>query len=133
MLKVLLADDEEWCLEELSDILKATGKAEIIGAYSDAAAAVDAAIRDGPDMVFIDVQMPGIGGLELAKRLKRFSKEICIALVSEREDFARHGFDIGVDDYILKPVRIERVLKALEKGNVVFQRQSLALQGRNRQ
>jgi two-component system, LytTR family, response regulator len=115
LLKVMLVDDEEWCLEELAEILTSSGLAEITGAYSYATEAMDAAIRDDPDVVFIDVQMPGMNGLELARRLKQDLCEVCVVLMSEKECFARDGFDIGVDDYVLKPLRKERVLKALER------------------
>lgn len=115
MLRVMLVDDEEWCLEEIADILNNTGKVEITGVYSCAVEAMEAVIRDAPDMVFIDVQMPGMSGLELAQRIKSKLTDICIVLVSEKECFARNGFDIGVDDYILKPLRKERILKALER------------------
>lgn len=115
MLNVMLVDDEEWCLEELADILNNTGKVAITGVYSCAVDAMEAAIRDGTDMVFIDVQMPGMSGLELAQRIKAKLSDVCIVLVSEKECFARNGFDIGVDDYILKPIRKERILKALSR------------------
>ena len=115
MLKVMLVDDEEWCLEELADIIKEAGSVEITGTYSCAAEVMAAAIRDGPDIIFLDVQMPGMTGLELAQRLKSELTQVCIVLLSEKECFARNGFDIGVDDYVLKPFRKERVLRALER------------------
>lgn len=115
MIKAILVDDEEWCLEELSYILNDSGSAQITGVYTNAYEAMDAVIRDGPDIIFIDVQMPGMTGLELAQRIKSKVAFVCIVLLSEKECFARNAFDIGVDDYILKPFRKERVIKALQK------------------
>lgn len=113
--KVMLVDDEEWCLKELADILSEIDGIEIIGAYSVAAEAMEAAIRYGPDIVFMDVQMPVMTGLDIARTLKKRLKKIRVVLMSEKECFARNGFDIGVDDYVLKPLRKERILKALKR------------------
>jgi two-component SAPR family response regulator len=114
-MRVMLVDDEEWCLEELADVLCNIEEVDITGAYTCALEVMDAAVRDGPDIIFMDVQMPGMTGLELAKQIKSELPGIRIVLLSEKECFARNGFDIGVDDYIMKPLRQERVLKALER------------------
>ncbi len=113
MLKVMLVDDEEWCLEELAEILGKMDNVELTGTYNNAANALESAARDAPDIVFIDVQMPGMSGLELAQKLKQLIQKPYIVLVSEKECFARNGFDIGVNDYILKPIRAERVIMTL--------------------
>lgn len=115
MMKVMLVDDEEWCLDELSKILSEVDGIEITGIFSNGTDALKSAIRDGPDIVFIDVELRGISGLDLAVKLKNQQKETCVVLMSEKECFAKNGFDIGVDDYVLKPLRRERILKALER------------------
>lgn len=115
MLKVMLVDDEEWCLDELSKILSEVDGIEITGIYSNGTEALKSAIRDGPDIAFIDVELRGISGLDLAAKLKKQQKEICVVLMSEKECFAKNGFDIGVEDYVLKPLRKERILRALER------------------
>ena len=114
-MRVMLVDDEEWCLEELSEILSKVDGLEITGAYSVATEAMTAMTRDAPDIVFIDVELRGISGLDLAVKLKKQQKETCVVLMSEKECFAKNGFDIGVDDYVLKPLRRERILKPLER------------------
>ncbi|MHC1694829.1 MAG: LytR/AlgR family response regulator transcription factor [Eubacteriales bacterium] len=114
-MRVMLVDDEQWCLEELSDILSKVDGIEIIGVYSVATQAMEAAIRDKPDIIFLDVQMPMITGLDLALSLKRRLEKIRVVLMSEKECFARNGYDVGADDYVLKPLRKERILKALER------------------
>lgn len=115
MLKVMLVDDEEWCLEDLADMLGKIDNVELTGTYNNAVDALEAAARDDPDVVFIDVEMPGMSGLELAQKLKKLMKKPYIVLISEKESFARIGFDIGVDDYILKPVRKERLIMTLDR------------------
>lgn len=116
-MRVMLVDDEEWCLIELREILMNIVGIKIIGTYSLSADALEAAIRDGPDIIFMDVQMPGINGLDLAAQLRRQEKKIYIVLMSEHECFARNGFDIGVDDYILKPLKKDRIIMAIYRAN----------------
>ncbi len=112
-MRVILVDDEEWCLEELSEILSGVEGIEIIGSFSIAREALNAALWLKPDVAFLDVQMPCISGLDLAAMLKERHKKLSVVLMSEKECFARNGFDVGVDDYVLKPLRPERVIKAL--------------------
>ena len=83
-MKVMLVDDEEWCLEELSEIIENTGMAEITGAYSSAIEAFTVAIRDKPDVIFIDVQMTHLDGLELAQRIRQEAEGVHIVLMSEK-------------------------------------------------
>lgn len=80
MIRAMLVDDEEWCLDELGDILRAAGNTVVTGAYTSAAEALEVAARDGPDIVFIDVQLPGMTGLELAQRLKVASMFVRVAV-----------------------------------------------------
>ncbi len=115
MLRIMLVDDEAWCLKELHDILLDTGQAEVVGMYAHAKEALAEAEKKPPDMVFIDVLMPEMNGLDLAKRLKTMQSGLTVVLVSEKEEYARNGFDIGADDYMLKPVRKERVIQALNR------------------
>ena len=116
LLKIMLVDDEEFCLDELTKILSAMDGIEITGAYTNSTDGLKSAIRDGPDVAFIDVELRGISGLDLAAMLKIQYKGMRVVLMSEKECFARNGFDIGVDDYVLKPLQRERVLKALDRG-----------------
>ena len=117
MLRVMLVDDEQWCLKELSDFVTSTGEAVIVGHHLNGREALASAEKERPDIAFVDVIMPGMTGLELAKKLKEHMQELKVVLVSESESYARHAFDIGVDDFILKPVRLERVLKAMGAAN----------------
>ena len=115
MLRVMLVDDEQLCLTELSDFVKMTGKAIIVGHHLNGREALASAENEKPDIAFVDVVMPGMTGLELAKKLKEQMPELKVVLVSENEGYALNGFDIGVEDFILKPVRAERVSRALER------------------
>jgi YesN/AraC family two-component response regulator len=126
-MRVMLVDDEAWCLEELAEILSGTDGIEIIGVYSIAAEAMEAAIRDKPDIIFMDVQMPVMTGLDLAKKVKSRLRDVHVILLSEKECFARNGFDVGVDDYVLKPLRKERILKALGRAEMSMDKYELRI------
>lgn len=126
MLKVILVDDEDWCLKELFGILIKVD-VEVIGAYSYAHEALADVDSDRPDIAFIDVLMPGMNGLDLAKKLKIRQPDMKVVLMSEKEDYARHAFDIGVDDYILKPVREERVRQTLVRASQINQMMGVML------
>ena len=117
MLKIMIVDDEQWCLEELANFIASTGTgyAVVVGEHSNPRDALVSVGLENPDIAFIDVLMPGMTGLELAKKLRLQRPEMKIVLISENESYARHAFDIGVDDYVLKPIKRERVLKALER------------------
>lgn len=115
VLKIMIVDDEQWCLNELSGFITSTGDAVIVGEYLNPMDALTAVWTESPDIAFIDVIMPGMTGLELAKKLKRQRPKMRIVLISENASYASYAFEIGVDDYLLKPIRIEKVLKALQK------------------
>ena len=115
MLRVMLVDDELWCLKELSDFVTSAGGAVIVGQHLSGREALSSVDKERPNIAFIDVVMPGMTGLELAKKLKKQMQELKVVLVSEDKSYALQAFDIGVDDFILKPVRFERILKVLER------------------
>lgn len=115
MLKVMLVDDEELCLQELADFLMSTEKVEIVGQHRDPREALASAEEKNPDVAFIDILIPGLTGLDLAQRLKTQMPMLKVVLISEDDRYALHGFDIGVEDYILKPLRKERVIRALRR------------------
>lgn len=118
MQSVMLVDDELWCLAEIADLLVETGRVKNVALYQDARKALESVDEDKPDVAFIDVVMPGMTGLELAKKLKEQIPGLWVVLLSENESYARHGFDLGVNDFILKPVRLERVRKAIERSGL---------------
>ncbi|MFJ3639423.1 LytR/AlgR family response regulator transcription factor [Streptomyces sp. NPDC090108] len=124
MLRVLAVDDEEPALEELLYLL---GGDPRVGTVLPALRAGDALDRltgaaeggpDGPegiDVVFLDINMPGLGGLELARLLHRFAAPPLIVFVTAHEDFAVRAFDLKAVDYLLKPLREERFAEAVRR------------------
>ena len=116
-LRILAVDDEEPALADLSGLLEAAaGVAAVDRASSgnDALRRLNAA--DGTyDAIFLDVRMPGLDGRELAQVLARFASAPAIVFVSAHRDAAVDGFELGVRDFLVKPVERERLERALAR------------------
>ena len=112
---MLAVDDEAPALDELAYLLRAD---ERVGAVTPAGDATEAlrVLRDGGiDVVFLDIRMPGLDGLELARVLRQFAAPPAVVFVTAHEDRAVDAFDLGAVDYLLKPLRPERLAEALRR------------------
>ncbi|CAM03995.1 LytTR family two component transcriptional regulator [Saccharopolyspora erythraea NRRL 2338] len=114
-LRVLAVDDVAPALDELCRLLReAPEVAEVAGAV-DAVAALKMIRTARFDAVFLDISMPGLDGLELATLLARLADPPAIVFVTAYDRHAVTAYDIGAVDYLLKPVRVERLAAALER------------------
>ncbi|MFH1320859.1 MAG: response regulator transcription factor [Bacteroidota bacterium] len=124
-IKILIVDDEPDILEFLRYNLEKEGYT--VFTANNGNEAIEAAKRDVPDLIVLDVMMPGLDGVEVCRQLReipQFATTIIIFLTARSEDYSEiAGFDVGADDYITKPIR-PRVLivriKALLKRKRVF-------------
>lgn len=117
MLKALIVDDEAPARDVLRDLLCASGQVTIAGECANAIDALGAIYRLRPDVVFLDIQMPRISGLELVGMIER---EVLphIVFVTAYDEFALRAFDEQAIDYLLKPVdpvRLGRTLVRLQQ------------------
>ena len=117
LLRVLLVDDEELGREVLRLRLDAVPDVEIIGEADDGQKAVEQILALRPDLVFLDVQMPGMDGLAV---LETVSAEYlpAVIFVTAHDDYAIQAFEHHALDYLLKPVTPRRLLAALERARV---------------
>ena len=124
MLRALAVDDEEPALAELLYLLGEDPRVGSVVPARDATEALHllerarAAGRDGPgaiDVVFLDITMPGLGGLDLAELLGGFAAPPPIVFVTGHEDFALRAFDLKAVDYLLKPLRGERLSESVRR------------------
>ena len=115
LLRVLAVDDEAPALDELTWML---GRHECVRQVVPAGSG-EAALRvlhEGQvDAIFMDVQMPGLSGLDLARVLSRFTTQPPIVFVTAHEQHAVDAFELNVVDYVLKPVRDERLDQAVRR------------------
>lgn len=113
-LRAMVVDDEPLGRGELVFLLTELG-VEVVGEAGDAQRALDALDDAKPDVVFVDLRMPGPDGLALAESLMKRRSDLSVVVVSAHDDGAIRAYEAGVADYLLKPVRLERLEKAVER------------------
>jgi len=114
--RVLAVDDELPALEDLVRMLEASPAVERVESAASAEEAL-VALGDGAaiDAVFLDVRMPGLGGLELARVLRRFEQPPAVVFVSAFDDAAVDAFELAAVDYLRKPVSRRRLDEAIDR------------------
>lgn len=120
MLHILAVDDELPALEELAYLLRQDPRVGQVRTASDgqqALLALDRALAagHGVDAVFLDIGMPGLDGLSLARLLSRFAEPPRVVFVTAHEDHAVEAFALRAADYVLKPVAFERLAEAVRR------------------
>ncbi|MFH7594675.1 LytTR family DNA-binding domain-containing protein [Streptomyces racemochromogenes] len=129
MLRVLAVDDELPLLEELLYLLRSDDRVLSAEGASDATEAlrrITRAVESGPDgpdaidVVFLDIQMAGLTGLDIARLLAGFARPPLIVFVTAHEGFAVQAFDLKAVDYVLKPVRPERLAEAVRRARALL-------------
>ena len=114
-LVVLAVDDEPPALDELAYLLNADARVAHVHRAGDATEALRVLRDTEVDAVFLDIRMPGLDGMELARILHRFAHPPAIVFVTAYDDGAVDAFDLGVTDYVRKPVRAERLAESLRR------------------
>jgi DNA-binding LytR/AlgR family response regulator len=114
-LVVLAVDDEPPALDELAYLLNADERVTHVHRAGDATEALRVLRDTEVDAVFLDIRMPGLDGMELARILRRFAQPPAIVFVTAYDDGAVDAFDLGVTDYVRKPVRAERLAESLRR------------------
>ena len=133
-LKALLVDDEPLMCDELCCLLQGIPDIEVAGIAHNALQAAKLATINSFDIVFLDIQMPGMSGLELARLLTDSSKPPLIVFVTAHSDFAVEAFAVEAIDYILKPfdeADIARVMKRIRMWQGLRQEEALPAVSRN--
>ncbi len=121
-LRAIVVDDEPLARDELVFLLGEAGGVEVVGTAKNTAEALTLAERETPDVAFVDLRMPGPDGLALAEALLRRRPELAVVVVSAHDDAAIRAFEARVLDYLLKPVRLARLQKTLERVRDAAQR-----------
>jgi two-component system, LytTR family, response regulator len=123
-LKTLIVDDEPIARKVLREELELIDDVEVIGEASDGVAALEKIGRQHPDLVLLDLQMPAMGGLEVVRQLKHGKRLPVIVVVTAHDEHALHAFEAGAIDYLLKPVRQERLSEAVDRAKRLTGRQA---------
>ncbi len=113
--RVLIVDDEPPAIERLTGLLSGMPGFEVAGCESRSGRVVDRCRQLQPDIVLLDIEMPGRNGLELARDLRGCSPASAIIFVTAHDDFALEAFGVAAVDYVVKPVRAERLIESLRR------------------
>lgn len=114
-LRVLVVEDEAPAREELAFLLRQDARIGDVDLAGDGAAALRLLEDQDVDAVFCDIRMPGLDGMDLARVLARFARRPQIVFVTAYDEHAVDAFDLHATDYVMKPVRPQRVAEAVRR------------------
>lgn len=117
-LKILIADDEPLAAERLQMLLARLDAIHLVGTAHDGESAVRMAEVLTPDLVLLDIAMPGLDGIEVARALSRQAKSPAVVFVTAFDQFAVAAFDVAAIDYLMKPVEAERLARSIERARI---------------
>jgi two-component system, LytTR family, response regulator AlgR len=117
-MKIIIVDDEPLARARLEALLGECEDAAVIASVSDGEAALATCMQAQPDLLLLDINMPGMDGTALAQRLARLPRPPQVVFCTAYEQFAPRAFELGVVDYLLKPVRLERLREALQRARL---------------
>jgi len=111
---ILIVDDEAPARDRLRQLLEEEGAHTVIGEAGNGKRALELAAKLEPDVVLLDIRMPGLGGIETAHHLNTFENPPAIIFATAYDEYAIEAFEASAIGYVLKPVRRERLDQALE-------------------
>lgn len=115
MISVVIADDEPLARDELTYLLKQCDDIEIVAEATQGAEALEMILALKPDVAFLDIHMPNLDGLTVAKKLLEEDQTLMIVFATAYDKHAIQAFEVNAVDYLLKPFDEERVLKTVER------------------
>jgi two-component system, LytTR family, response regulator len=113
LIRAFVLDDEELAVRRLCRMLAETGVVEVIGSATDPVSAVEALKASAPDVLFLDIQMPGLNGFEFLQELG--NEQPLIVFTTAYQEYALKAFEVNSIDYLLKPVERQQLDRALAK------------------
>lgn len=131
-LKILIVDDEKLARKRIDDALATLAPAfahDVVGHADNGKDALAMIDEEEPDVVLLDIQMPGMSGIELANVLAQRVHRPAIIFLTAYNQYAMDAFDVQANDYLLKPVKEERLLTALNKAQAWKTGQSIQQHG----
>ncbi len=117
MMRCIAVDDEKWVLDLLVDNISRVPFLQLAGRCKNALEAIELLHKEEIDLIFLDIQMPGLNGIQFVQSLQH---PPMVIFVTAYKEHAFEGFELAAVDYLLKPVSFERFLKACNKANELF-------------
>ena len=129
MMRIFIVDDEVPARERLRILLSDIATDcphELVGEADNSQAALDSMVSSKPDVVLLDIQMPGMNGIELAEHIAKLPQPPVVIFVTAYDHYALKAFDVDAVDYLLKPVRAARLAEALQRASRLLARKAQA-------
>ena len=114
-MEIVIVDDEPLARDRLQRMLQDDERFNVVGEAADGEAAFAAVMRYDPDIILLDISMPGQSGLQIAERLSQLDEPPAIVFCTAHDKHALEAFSVNAADYLLKPVRKEKLLQSLTK------------------
>jgi DNA-binding LytR/AlgR family response regulator len=114
-IRAVVVDDEPLARDELVFLLEQVGGVDVVGQADSSGKAIALVAEVEPDVVFADLRMPGPDGIALAEAIMARRPGTPVVVVSAHDEGALRAFEVGIVDYVLKPARLERMRKAVER------------------
>ena len=130
-MKILIVDDEPLARKRLTRLVEEVGGNEIVAEASNGREALLRSSELNPDIVLLDVRMPEMDGIETAQQLARLANPPAVIFTTAFSEHALHAFDAQAIDYLVKPIRKERLEQALAKANRLNRAQLASLEQSN--
>lgn len=127
-MRILLVDDETLARDRLRRLLEQDGQHEVVGEAANGIEAVERSAELLPDLVLLDIRMPGMDGLETARHFLQLDEPPAVIFCTAYEEHAIQAFDLQAVGYLLKPVRRDKLVAALEKTVRLNRAQLMSLQ-----
>lgn len=115
MMKAIIVEDEPLAKEELAYLIEHFSQIDVVASFEDGLDAFKYLQQQQVDVVFLDINVPSIDGMLLARNIHQFAKKPFIVFTTAHKDFAAEAFEVEAFDYILKPFNEERIKGVLEK------------------
>ena len=116
MIKLLIVDDEYIVIESVKFIIENHVKdVEVVGTANTGREAIEKALYLKPDVIFMDIRMPGINGIDAIRQIKNSINEVFFVIVTAYEyfNYAKEAVNLGVYEYLLKPINKNKVIETL--------------------
>ena len=121
-MRILIADDEPLARARLAALLRDCDGAEVVASVGDGEAALATCATERPDLLLLDIAMPGLDGIGVARRLAMLPDPPQLVFCTAYEEHALAAYELRAADYLLKPVRAERLREALARAQALRRR-----------
>jgi two-component system, LytTR family, response regulator AlgR len=120
-MRILIVDDEPLARERLASLVGEIGLGELVGLASNGKEALDSIRAYAPELVLLDIRMPGIDGMQVSQTISELYPRPMVIFTTAYTDHAFEAFDINAVDYLLKPIRKDKLRDAIRKAQILLQ------------